>query len=141
MSESRSRTKNLTEEDIDIAIRLLDGWDISSKLTWDHLITAIDFKTGKCYTRQALSKHRAIQNAYSATKNRLSKKKLNNGTKTSLSADMLVERNERLEAENNRLKMENEALLEQFVRWAYNAYQRGLTQDDLNKSLPPIDRR
>jgi len=34
----------------------------------------------------------------------------------------------RLEGENQRLRMENDRLLEQFVRWAYNAYSRGLDE-------------
>lgn len=31
-------------------------------------------------------------------------------------------------------------LLEQFVRWAYNAASRGLTEDFLNRPLPPTNR-
>lgn len=34
----------------------------------------------------------------------------------------------------------NEVLLEQFVRWAYNAGTRGLTEDFLNQPLPPPNR-
>ena len=31
-------------------------------------------------------------------------------------------------------------LMEQFVRWAYNASTRGLTEDFLNQALPPTNR-
>jgi len=49
-----------------------------------------------------------------------------------------LERVERLRNETERLKLENNALLEQFVVWKYNAYAHGLSEGDLNKSLPKI---
>ena len=140
MSEIRKRSTNLTDAHIDIVLSLLDGWDTSDKLTWDHLITAIDFRTGEQYTRQCLSKHTRIQNAYTATKNRLSNRKQSLSKVQAKGSSFLIERNEKLEAENERLKKENEELLSQFTRWAYNAYLKGLTIDDLNKKLPPIDK-
>lgn len=45
----------------------------------------------------------------------------------------------RLEAENSRLKMENDRLLEQFARWAYNAYSKGVPEEVLNRPLPPTE--
>jgi DNA-binding transcriptional MerR regulator len=50
------------------------------------------------------------------------------------------ERIARLEAENQRLRMENDRLLGQFVRWAYNAYIRGLDEQFLARPLPIINR-
>jgi hypothetical protein len=50
------------------------------------------------------------------------------------------ERIARLENENQRLKREQSALLNQFVVWQYNAHVRGLTNVDLNRPLPTIDR-
>ncbi len=47
----------------------------------------------------------------------------------------------RLEGENQRLRMENERLLEQFVRWAYNAFSRGLNEQFLSRPLPPTNRQ
>jgi hypothetical protein len=34
----------------------------------------------------------------------------------------------------------NAGLLEQFVKWQYNAYKRGMTEDQLNQPLTRIDR-
>ena len=51
-----------------------------------------------------------------------------------------MERIDRLKAENERLKDENNSLLEQFARWAYNAHTRGLDEDFLNRALMPVDR-
>lgn len=52
----------------------------------------------------------------------------------------MLEHYQRLQAENGRLKAENERLLEQFVTWAYNAHLKGLTKDYLNSPLPRVDR-
>lgn len=52
----------------------------------------------------------------------------------------MMMRLERLEAENKRLVIENERLLEQFVTWAYNAHLKGLTKAYLDKPLPIVDR-
>ncbi len=46
----------------------------------------------------------------------------------------------RLESENQRIKAENERLLERFIRWQYNAQKRGLSQAVLDAYLPVIDR-
>lgn len=52
-----------------------------------------------------------------------------------------IERITRLTIENERLRRENSNLLEQFVVWPYNAHVRGLTDTDLSRALPSIDRR
>jgi hypothetical protein len=46
----------------------------------------------------------------------------------------------RLEVELAELKTRENLLLEQFVRWAYNASTRGLSGDFLNQPLPPTNR-
>ncbi len=51
-----------------------------------------------------------------------------------------IERINRLERENERLKHENTQLLQQFVVWQYNSYAHGLDNHKLNKALPSIDR-
>ncbi|MGA8728994.1 MAG: hypothetical protein WB608_09605 [Terracidiphilus sp.] len=38
------------------------------------------------------------------------------------------------------LQVRNSRLLEQFVKWQYNAYKRGISVDELNEDLPRIDR-
>ena len=46
----------------------------------------------------------------------------------------------RLRTENDELRAKNDALLEQFVKWQYNAYKHGLKEHLLNEDLPRIDR-
>lgn len=48
---------------------------------------------------------------------------------------LALERIARLDAENRRLEAENNNLLEQFARWAYNAHTRGLDHDFLNQGV------
>jgi integrase len=52
----------------------------------------------------------------------------------------LLQINARLEAETARLKTENTRLLEQFVRWSYNANNRGVGEEVLNRPLPAVNR-
>jgi len=53
---------------------------------------------------------------------------------------MALELIARLESENNRLTAENQQLLGQFARWAYNAHSRGLSKDFLDRPLPGVNR-
>lgn len=137
---AKSRAKNLNDETIETIVGVLDGW--SNKLTWELLIDAIEKRMHVRYTRQALDKHARIKIAYQLTKERISgaptierRKKLSDAEATAL-----TERLARLEAENDRLKVENERLLEQFITWAYNAHLKGLTKEYLNSPLPRVDR-
>lgn len=135
---AKLRSKNLNDSSILKIVEILDGW--STKLTWDLLVEAINFRTSNTYTRQALHKHERIKNAF-----KLRKLDLSNGDETIRTAltpelQKALERIARLEVETKRLNSENTLLLEQSVRWAYNAHMRGLDFDFLNKSLPPVNR-
>jgi hypothetical protein len=133
------RAKNLQDADITQIVEMLDGW--SGKLSWDLLIDAIEKRRYMRYTRQALHKHERIRQAYSLCKKSSSSVKDASEIRyTSPELQIASERIARLTAENMRLKAENEQLLEQFVRWAYNAYTRNLDKEFLNRPLPGIDR-
>nr|WP_269806379.1 hypothetical protein [Pseudomonas monteilii] len=116
----------------------MDGW--SGKLTWDLLILSVARRLRGTYTRQTLHKHERIRRAFILRKQTLS---TTVGVKKASSPELQVanERIARLEAENQRLRMENDRLLEQFVRWAYNAYIRGLDEQFLSRPLPIINRQ
>ena len=134
----RRRAKNLDEKAIESIIGILDGW--AEVLTWEKLIEAIERQLYVRYTRQALFKHERIRAAFVLRKEAISLKgtKLNRQGPPELVVAM--ERIARLEATVQRLDAENKQLLEQFVRWAYNAHTRGLGQDLLNQPLPGVDR-
>jgi hypothetical protein len=135
----RIRAPNLEDERIEIIVGILDGW--TGKLTWEALIEAIELRTHARYTRQALHKHQRIRQAFSFRKKAMmpgcDKGESNDGS-PELRATM--QRMARLEAENERLRTENDQLLGQFARWAYNAHTRGLDEKFLNRALPDVNR-
>ena len=136
---TRIRGKNIDEATVETIIGILDGW--SSKLSWDLLREAVFAQVGHRYTRQALDANERISATY-----KLHRTRLRGGTQEAPSPDMspevriLHELNERLEAENARLLAENQAYIETFTTWAYNASNRGLTNEYLNTPIPKIDK-
>lgn len=133
------RSKNLTDGDVDQIVSIIDGW--GGKLSWDGLLTAIEVRSGQSYTRQALSKHVRILEAFQIRKRGLANQQRAEPFPTSSpELNAALQRIARLEAITLRLEAERVTLLDQFARWAYNAHLRGLTHDFLNRPLPPVDR-
>ena len=136
---SRVRAPNLNDESIAAIVGILDGW--TGKLSWDALIEAIDRHTRARYTRQALDKHARIKAAFAARKKVLAEAQgERRSAADSPELEAALQRIARLEGENTRLVAENQNLLEQFARWAYNAHTRGLDHAFLSRPLPPVNR-
>ena len=135
---AQKRAKNLDDADIKQIVEILDGW--SEKLTWELLIDAIELRMHNRYTRQALHKHERIRNAFELRKAGLAHGDGEMQVVRSPELQKSLERIARLEVENKRLVSENEQLLEQFARWAYNAHTRGLDNRFLNQALPSVNR-
>lgn len=131
------RAPNLTPERIDAIIEIIRGWE--GRLTWPALIQAIGKRMRATYTRQALHKRERIRVAYETYRARQSNGSCGRPLPAAVKACM--ERVDRLEQENAELKQRETLLLEQFVRWAYNAAARGLSEDFLNQPLPPTNRQ
>lgn len=127
--------KHITDNDVERIVEILDGW--CDKLTWEALCDACAPVIRTKPARQTLIKFSRITMAYDACKARL---KENMPASTPPSMKVAIERINRLEQENERLKRENSGLLQQFVVWQYNAYAHGLSDRILNKPLPTIDR-
>lgn len=128
--------KHLTKKDIAVLINQIDAWE--GKLGWDALCDAAASLIGGRPTRQTLSSHGQIKEAFGQKK-----EQLRNGfisTKRPPSLNIAEQRIRSLESENKRIKMENSNLLERFLRWQYNAYKHGMTKDKLDAELPDIDR-
>lgn len=131
--------KHLRDRDIQRVVELIDVWP-DKKFTWEALCEEVEAKFCFKPTRQTLQKHTRIKQAYLG-KTKEIKHGVKQNTKTPVSLKVAGQRITRLEAENLRLKRENMALLEQFKVWQYNAYLAGLSEHELNKSLPRVDRR
>ncbi len=132
------RAKNLDDAGIKQIVEILDGW--TEKLTWELLIDAVELRMHNRYTRQTLHKHERIKNAYELRKAALAYGDGEVRIVRSPELQKALERIARLETEKKRLESENQQLLEQFARWAYNAHVRGLDKNFLNQPLPPVNR-
>ena len=138
LTNPRERSRNLSNRDIEHIVEMLDGWS-SSKLTWALLIDKITLRLRVEYTRQALHKHTRIKEAFAARKKELA----GSGQPEFKALTPDQQRIARLEAENRRLKRENNNLLEQFNRWVYNGYLKQMDErmrDFMNQPLPQVHR-
>ena len=129
--------KHLRPTDINVIIDIVNGWP-SEKLTWQSICDAATKVIGNTPTRQTLNAHAPIKEAYEAKKNALKV----HGPRTAMPSSLAVaaQRIARLQTENDALRSKNDALLEQFVKWQYNAYKHGVKEHQLNADLPRIDR-
>lgn len=123
----------LTDENIESAVRLLERWQ--GKLTWEKYLGALAIEIGHKYSKMAMHKHPKIMAAWEAAKARVQASGLGSihGNQVLVLAKIRISE---LEARVERLERENHQLLEQFLRWAYNAKVRGLAPEDLNRELP-----
>jgi len=129
--------KHIDKADVRKVKEILDGWD--GKLTWEYLVDEFETRIGRAITRQALSRNADIRNAFNDRKTFLASGVSIKSKPQSLNS--AAQSIDRLKAENMRLEKENERLLEMFLVWQYNAYKLGLSENQLNEALPPIDRR
>lgn len=135
---ARVRERNIDDGIALSIVEVIDGWN--GRLTWDLLIGEVTRRTGLSYTRQTLHRHDRIRVAFSAYRAR-APQATSARASTDPEVQMLLDRLARVEGENKRLIAENGALLGQFVRWAYNAHTRGLSEAFLNGALPLVDRK
>ncbi|EON6527921.1 TPA: hypothetical protein H2W72_004018 [Salmonella enterica] len=123
--------KHLTKKDINRIIITIQKWN--GKLTWDLLCESVKSYIGKKPTRQSLSMHHEIVNAYLLKKERL--KIDNKPLKKPANLRIAAQRIKNLEAENEVLKKQNTRYKEQFTLWQYNSYKYGLKPYQLNEPL------
>jgi len=128
--------RHLTDHDIQVLLDLIDGWE--GRFTWDGLCDRAGEVFGFRPTRQTLNAHRTVKSAFDAKKNYIKIGAKPSRRPSSLSyAEQKIRK---LESEVERHKYENERLIEQFIRWQYNAQKRGVTKAMLDEFLPVIDR-
>ncbi|WP_223534828.1 hypothetical protein [Pseudomonas sp. GL-B-16] len=128
--------KHLTSNDIKTVVSLIDTWE--GKLAWDALCDAAAPLIRTRPTRQTLSSHNTIKEAFGHKKTQI--KTGFTSSKRPASLNIAEQRISRLENENHRLKAENAELLLRFIKWQYNAYKHGISKDKLDAALPTIDR-
>jgi hypothetical protein len=131
--------KHITDKDVERIVGILDGWR-DDKLSWETLCDSCLPLIGSKPARQTLLKFIRIKNAFNACKKRLKEDVPELRAPPSMRVAIERERIARLGRENERLKRENTELLQQFVVWQYNAHIHGISDRELNKALPGIDR-
>lgn len=132
----------LSEKEIEQIVGLLTGW--SGKLSWELLLRRAEVLLRRSFTRQGLDKNTTISTAFRQAKSRLRTplKRSANVTEGDLPPELALaqRRIDNLVAEVEVLKAERDRLLERFATWLYNARSRGISEFDLNRKLPDIDR-
>lgn len=131
--------KHITDQDIEKVVLLIDQWDAGVKFTWEKLCDLALNRYSIAATRQTLQGYSRIKSAYDDKKEDL---RLNGTSREKVppSLKIAARRIATLEAENRRLKKEQERLLAQFVVWQYNAYARGITMEQLNTPMAKKNR-
>lgn len=130
----------LTAVEIDRIVGILTSWE--GKLSWELLLRRVRPILKRPFTRQGLDKHEPIRIAFKQAKERL-----RTSSKTAIldrvppELALAQRRIDSLVAEVKVLKGERDRFLEKFATWLYNARSRGISEVDLNRSLPSVDRR
>jgi|SRR5690554_1395743 len=128
--------RHLTSHDIQVLVDIIDAWE--GRLTWNLLCDRAGEVFGFRPTRQTLNSHLPVKSAFDAKKNYIRTGLTPSRRPSSLSyAEQKIRK---LESEVERHRYENERLIEQFIRWQYNAQKRGITRAMLDEHLPVIDR-
>lgn len=135
----KNRAPDLTQDHITTVLDTLDTW--RGKLTWELLLDKLEGVWGYRYSRFTLASYAEVANAFVLRKDALrGTLPVSRGTPTDERVRAAIEQAERFKAKAARLEAENNLLLEQFVTWANNAEDKGVTMDMLNKPLPKPDR-
>jgi len=129
--------QHLRPRDVQAIIDSIRGWP-ETKLTWEAVCREAAKLLGRKPARQTLFAHEKIKTAYEAKKEGLQVRGPRSATPSSLS--VAAQRLARQQSIIDELKTTNAGLLEKFVRWQYNAFKHGLTEQQLNADLPRIDR-
>jgi hypothetical protein len=138
-----SAKPRLTEQDVRSVVTLLETW--RGPLTWDLLVQRVGILLGRSYSRQALDSHPAIKATYQALKRRTRavRDSLRKGKATTdeLPPELAaaLQRVDAAELRIQALEQIIEGYRGKFVRWLYNARNAGMTEEQLNADLPPID--
>lgn len=131
----------LSSAEVGRICKILAGWE--GKLSWALLIIRVEFLLGRTFTRQGLDKHALIKVAFQKTKTRVRQAADKSGapnSRVSPELEFALRRIDNLKAEIGVLEAQRDVLLERFATWLYNARGRGLSEQDLSRPLPPIDR-
>ena len=129
--------KHIVTDDVrSVVLSMIDSWQ--GKLSWKLLCERV---SRECALDATISRHTLLTYPDIELAFKIKKDWLRNNPETSSVPNDLQLRDaykqiEKLKAEVLRLKSENTALTEQFIRWQYNLYLMGHRMNELNGGLP-----
>lgn len=134
------KAPRMSDQSIEVAVTLLDGW--TGKLTWDRYLALLETEIGHRYSKVAMHNQPRIKSAWLLAQRRLKDAQSSAGMRSQGDAAIaeLRRRIDELSARNERLEQENRDLLMRFRLWSHNAVRKGLTESDLNKRLPGLEK-
>ena len=129
----------ITEENLEEILLLINTWD--SKLTWDLLCHKVaELLNVRSIERQSLANYPDIQKAFSKRKQKIKEQEAAIPEKN-VTIDYLKKQVNNLKAQVQRLEEINDRYKKTFIIWKYNAYMKGMTENDLNKPLVAVNRQ
>jgi hypothetical protein len=114
--------------------------NLEGKITWPLIVNKLEKTFNISYSRQTLSKCDEIRDAYYLKKEGLTIEKHSTKYYSPREIQKILERIDRLEKENTKLKKQLNNQIAQIAIWSYNANARGITCTELNTPLPFVDR-
>ena len=130
-------SKKLTKKEKVLIIHTILGWS-EPNITWEDVCNECTGFLNSKPSRQVLSYHKDINEAFKSKKNGI-KNNQNNFKKPS-SLAIASQRIFHMESKIRMLEEENRNLKQQFVIWQYNAFKHNISKHILDEPLPPIDR-
>ncbi|PRY94302.1 hypothetical protein CLV74_101439 [Donghicola tyrosinivorans] len=127
----------LTDSEINQIIDLLSAW--KGPLNWEVLLARTHILLKRPFTRQGLAKQENILIAFQQAKDRIRTQKPV-AKKSPPEIELMQNTIDSLRAKISVLEAERHRYDEQFVTWLYNARSRGISEIDLNRPLPTVNR-
>ena len=133
-----ARNKVFTARDIEAIVTIIRDWP-KETINWDGVRKAAVKVLGYEPSRQGLNQREEILRAFQAKKGHLRVQPKDTSPMPS-SLAVGARRIARLMAENRELELQNKRLMERFRTWQYNASAKNMTEADLDKPLPFLDK-
>ena len=132
------KNRKFTPTDIDAIVHLINTWTHPS-ISWEDVCSKSESILGFLPSRQGLNQKDEILNAFQSKK-KCDRNLRETAFRSPSSLAVAGRRISELTAEVARLKNVNSSLRDRFQMWQYNAHLHGMSQSDLERPLPKIDR-
>lgn len=133
-----ARNKVFTARDIEAIVTIIRDWP-KETISWDEVRKASVKVLGYEPSRQGLNQREEILLAFQAKKGRL-RVQPKDASPMPSSLAVAARSIARLKAEKLELELQNKRLMERFRTWQYNASVKNMTEADLDKPLPILDK-